>query len=90
MLCEAFSSPGSILCRRLRTYLSIHANTASAVFAGHDASRALGMMSTKAEDVRPEWDDLPESEKKTLNDWEIFYSKRYNIIGMVEGAKNLG
>jgi len=59
------------------------------VFAGHDASRALGMTSTKAEDVRPDWSDLPDDQKKVLDDWFTFFSKRYNIIGIVEGATNL-
>jgi membrane-associated progesterone receptor component len=59
------------------------------VFAGHDASRALGKTSTKAEDVSPEWADLPDSEKKVLDDWFTFFSKRYNIVGVVEGATNL-
>jgi hypothetical protein len=58
------------------------------VFSGHDASRALGKTSTKKEDVSPEWYDLPESEKKTLNDWYSFFSQRYNIVGKVEGATN--
>lgn len=58
-------------------------------FAGHDASRALGKTSTKAEDVKPEWDDLPDNEKKTLDDWVTFFSKRYNIVGVVEGARNM-
>jgi len=60
------------------------------VFAGHDASRALAKTSLKAEDVKPEWEDLPDSEKNTLNDWYTFFSKRYNIVGMVEGATNMG
>jgi membrane-associated progesterone receptor component len=59
------------------------------VFSGHDASRALGKTSTKAEDVSPEWADLPDSEKKVLDDWFTFFSKRYNIVGVVEGATNL-
>jgi len=59
------------------------------VFAGHDASRALGKTSTKAEDVSPDWQDLPDSEKNTLNDWFTFFSKRYNIVGVVEGATNM-
>ncbi|KAH8685700.1 cytochrome b5-like heme/steroid binding domain-containing protein [Tricladium varicosporioides] len=58
------------------------------VFAGHDASRALGMTSTKAEDVRPDWYDLPEDKKGVLEDWLTFFTKRYNIVGLVEGAKN--
>ncbi|CAI4215129.1 unnamed protein product [Parascedosporium putredinis] len=57
-------------------------------FAGKDASRALGLMSTKAEDVRPDWFDLGEKEKKTLDDWFTFFQKRYNIIGTVQGATN--
>ncbi|CCE28204.1 uncharacterized protein CPUR_01678 [Claviceps purpurea 20.1] len=59
------------------------------VFAGKDASRALGMTSTKPEDIRPEWHDLSEKEKETLNDWNTFFSKRYNIVGVVEGATNM-
>ncbi|EPE27571.1 Cytochrome b5-like heme/steroid binding protein [Glarea lozoyensis ATCC 20868] len=58
------------------------------VFAGHDASRALGMTSTKAEDVVPDWSPLTDKEKSVLEDWFMFFSKRYNIVGMVEGATN--
>lgn len=58
------------------------------VFAGKDASRALGKTSTKAEDVSSEWQDLPDKEKGTLNDWVTFFSKRYNVVGKVEGATN--
>lgn len=60
-----------------------------AVFAGRDASRALGMTSTKEEDVRPEWADLPDEQKKVLDDWVTFFSKRYNVVGRVEGATNV-
>ncbi|KAL9088087.1 MAG: hypothetical protein Q9159_003285 [Coniocarpon cinnabarinum] len=59
------------------------------VFSGHDASRALGKTSTKEEDVRPEWDDLPDGEKNTLNDWVTFFSKRYSVVGVVQDAKNM-
>lgn len=59
------------------------------VFAGHDASRALAKTSTKAEDVSSEWFDLDEKEKGVLNDWNTFFSKRYNVVGLVEGAQNL-
>ena len=58
------------------------------VFAGKDASRALGKTSTKPEDVSPDWQDLPDKEKSTLNDWVTFFSKRYNVVGRVEGATN--
>ncbi|RDL37638.1 Cytochrome b5-like Heme binding-containing protein [Venustampulla echinocandica] len=58
------------------------------LFAGHDASRALAMTSTKAEDVRPDWSDLSDKEKGVLEDWLTFFSKRYNVVGIVEGATN--
>lgn len=45
-------------------------------------------MSTKPADVRPDWFDLADKEKQTLNDWFTFFSKRYNIVGTVEGATN--
>lgn len=58
------------------------------MFAGHDASRALAKTSTNPADVKPEWEDLDDKEKGVLNDWYTFFSKRYNIVGKVEGAKN--
>ncbi|CAF3563779.1 hypothetical protein SNK03_003525 [Fusarium graminearum] len=58
------------------------------VFAGKDASRALAKSSTKQEDALPEWQDLDDKEKGVLNDWITFFSKRYNIVGVVEGATN--
>ncbi|KAL9092312.1 MAG: hypothetical protein Q9165_004486 [Trypethelium subeluteriae] len=59
------------------------------VFAGKDASRALAQSSLKLEDVRPEWQDLPDKEKTVLEEWDTFFSKRYNIIGEVQGSANL-
>lgn len=59
------------------------------VFAGKDASRALAKSSVKPEDVKPEWQDLDDKEKGTLNDWITFFSKRYNIVGVIEGATNM-
>ncbi|MCJ1357720.1 MAG: hypothetical protein MMC33_007716 [Icmadophila ericetorum] len=53
------------------------------VFAGHDASRALAKSSLKAEDISPEFENLDEKEKKVLDDWFAFFSKRYNILGKV-------
>ncbi|KAF4880294.1 putative steroid-binding protein 3 [Colletotrichum siamense] len=58
------------------------------VFAGKDASRALGKTSTKAEDVSADWSDLSDKEKGVLNDWITFFSKRYNVVGRVAGATN--
>ncbi|KAI0143069.1 cytochrome b5-like heme/steroid binding domain-containing protein [Xylariaceae sp. FL1272] len=59
------------------------------VFAGKDASRALAMTSTKPEDVQPEWKDLDDQKKGVLNDWVTFFSNRYNIVGVVQGATNM-
>ncbi|KAI1112136.1 cytochrome b5-like heme/steroid binding domain-containing protein [Nemania sp. NC0429] len=59
------------------------------VFTGKDASRALAKTSTKPEDVQPEWRDLDEKEQRVLNDWITFFSKRYNIVGFVQGATNI-
>ncbi|KAL2863074.1 putative progesterone binding protein [Aspergillus lucknowensis] len=58
------------------------------VFAGKDASRALACSSLKAEECRPEWYDLGENEKKVLEEWFTFFSKRYNIVGKVKDATN--
>lgn len=58
------------------------------VFAGKDASRALGQSSLKPEECRPDWSDLSDEHKKVLSDWFTFFSKRYNIKGKVEGATN--
>ena len=41
------------------------------------------MSSVKPEDCRAEWEDLPDKEKKVLDDWMTFFSKRYNIVGKV-------
>lgn len=55
-----------------------------AVFAGKDASRALAQSSLKIEDCRPEYEDLEDKDKKVLDDWFTFFSKRYNIVGKVQ------
>ena len=41
------------------------------------------MSSVKPEDVSDQWEDLPDKEKKVLDDWMTFFSKRYNIVGKV-------
>ncbi|TGZ78795.1 cytochrome b5-like Heme/Steroid binding domain-containing protein [Ascodesmis nigricans] len=56
------------------------------VFAGKDASRGLAKSSVKPEDATAEWEDLGEDEKKVLDDWFTFFSKRYNIVGKVVKA----
>lgn len=58
------------------------------VFAGKDPSRALAKSSLKPEDCVPDWYDLDDKEKTVLDEWFTFFSKRYNIVGRVEGATN--
>lgn len=53
------------------------------LFAGRDASRALGMSSLKESDASPDYSTLPETEMKVLNDWHDFFLKRYNVVGKV-------
>ncbi|KAG9072002.1 hypothetical protein KI688_006221 [Linnemannia hyalina] len=50
-------------------------------FAGKDASKALGKSSLKPEDCIADYSDLDEKELKTLDDWFIFFEKRYPIVG---------
>lgn len=58
------------------------------VFAGKDPSRALAQSSLKPEDCRPDWYDLPDQSKTVLSEWFTFFSKRYNIVGKIQGAAN--
>lgn len=58
------------------------------VFAGKDPSRALATSSLKPEDCRPDWYDLEDKQKTVLDEWMTFFSKRYNIVGRVQGATN--
>ncbi|RUP45257.1 cytochrome b5 [Jimgerdemannia flammicorona] len=53
------------------------------VFAGKDASRALGMSSLKPEHCVADYSTLDEKELKVLDDWLTFFTKRYNIVGKV-------
>jgi len=54
-----------------------------ALFAGKDASRALGLSSLKPEDAVPDWSTLEEKDRKTLDDWHSFFTKRYAVVGRV-------
>ena len=51
------------------------------VFAGKDASRALAQSSLDAEEARPDWQDLPDKDKKVLDDWYTYFSKRLQHQG---------
>ncbi|POV97277.1 hypothetical protein PSTT_15150 [Puccinia striiformis] len=53
------------------------------VFAGKDGSQGLGKSSLKAEDAVADYSSLTESELKVLDDWVVFFKKRYNVIGKV-------
>ncbi|KAF9208638.1 hypothetical protein BGZ49_008206 [Haplosporangium sp. Z 27] len=50
-------------------------------FAGKDASKALGKSSLKVEDCVADYSELNETERKTLDDWYVFFEKRYAIVG---------
>ena len=45
------------------------------VFAGRDASKALGKSSMKAEDLSADYSELTEWELKVLDDWVAYYTK---------------
>ncbi|KAG0049215.1 hypothetical protein BGZ83_005942 [Gryganskiella cystojenkinii] len=53
------------------------------VFAGKDASKALGMSSTKPEDCVADYSGLNDEQRKTLDDWVTFFEKRYTVVGTV-------
>ncbi|KAL1413005.1 hypothetical protein Q8F55_000754 [Vanrija albida] len=53
------------------------------VFAGKDASRGLGMSSLDAKDAVADYSTLNEAQRKTLDQWDSFFAKRYNVVGKV-------
>ncbi|KAJ7648516.1 cytochrome b5-like heme/steroid binding domain-containing protein [Mycena rosella] len=53
------------------------------VFAGKDGSKGLGMSSLVPENAVPDYSALNEADRKVLDDWHSFFSKRYNIVGRV-------
>ncbi|KAH3688546.1 hypothetical protein WICPIJ_000467 [Wickerhamomyces pijperi] len=57
------------------------------VFCGYDCSRALGLSSLKKQDIVDkcgQFDDYTERQWKVLNDWYLFFEKRYNIVGVLQ------
>ncbi|KAF3940324.1 Neudesin [Dactylella cylindrospora] len=56
------------------------------IFSGKDASYGLGKSSLKIEDAHGDYSGLDEGSMETLNNWFTFFSKRYNIVGVVEGT----
>ncbi|KAJ3096150.1 hypothetical protein HDU97_006182 [Phlyctochytrium planicorne] len=53
------------------------------VFAGKDASKALGMSSLKPEDCIADFSGLNAEEMQTLDKWHAHYQKKYPIVGRV-------
>jgi len=53
------------------------------VFAGKDGSRGLAKSSVKPEDATAQLGGLSDKELGVLDDWFVFFSKRYNILGHV-------
>lgn len=73
--------------RRRGQKLIVVSGARHTVFAGKDSSRALALSSLKAEDCRADYEDLDDKEKQTLADWYTFFSKRYNVVGVLERSK---
>lgn len=59
------------------------------VFAGKEATRGLAKMSLKLEELEPigVWDDLPQDEAKTLQEWIDKFVAKYPIVGTVQHSK---
>jgi len=51
------------------------------VFAGRDATRALGKMQISAEECNCGWDNLNEEHRKTMLEWEAKYKSKYPVVG---------
>ncbi|KAI9664432.1 MAG: hypothetical protein M1829_005825 [Trizodia sp. TS-e1964] len=54
--------------------------------AGRDASRALAKSSLQAGDIGGPWGDLDAKERSVLEDWVVFFSKRYNVVGTIPSS----
>lgn len=75
-----YSLPGRITRRQrngesLLQRLMVAPGKGYNVFAGRDASKALGKSSMKAEDLSADYSELTEWELKVLDDWVAYYTK---------------
>ncbi|KAH9622716.1 hypothetical protein KSS87_018884 [Heliosperma pusillum] len=52
-----------------------------AMFAGHDATRALALMSFDTQDLTGNTEGLSESELDVLEDWELKFNEKYPKVG---------
>ncbi|KAI9338197.1 cytochrome b5-like heme/steroid binding domain-containing protein [Obelidium mucronatum] len=59
------------------------AGSGYSVFAGKDASKALGMSSLKPADCVADYSSLNAEQMETLDKWAAFYQKKYDIVGTV-------
>ena len=50
------------------------------LFAGKDASKALGMSSLKPEDAISDYSTLPENEMKVLEEWYSFFKHVCHLV----------
>ncbi len=62
------------------------------VFAGKDASVALARMNFSPENFSVHWSEIEkdEKQKKTLEEWVLFYRKRYPIVAKLGKERAAG
>ncbi|KAF7313107.1 Cytochrome B5 [Mycena kentingensis (nom. inval.)] len=53
------------------------------LFAGRDASYAMGKSSLRWEDAHPDYSALNEVEMGVLDQWHAMFSKKYRVVGRV-------
>lgn len=58
------------------------------LFAGHDASYALGTFSLEKENLDKPIDNLSASEREMLNDWKMKYEMKYDKVGTLVAKKS--
>ena len=54
------------------------------VFAGKEAARALGIMSTNAEDCTGDLTGLTDAQLNTLEDWKKKFAAKYPVVGTID------
>merc|ERR1719334_768849 len=59
------------------------------IFSGKDASYSLAKMSLNPDDTNKFEFTLNEVEQKTLDDWVIYFTKRYPIVGQLKHDRKL-